>query len=818
MASALPILNSFFIARQDKEMTFERVVVVGPTDEELAEFAPALSELCSESPDDESGFPPSANFALDATTNLRTLLEQIWERFGWQGFAFYLVLPAEVDVAKQLPLPSVLEVGRWQSPDMPEDFQTKYADFEKLRIPKRLLRSNTSGALLLSGLLPPGGGVLAVCPDSELEATHSGELLRYYNECFREERRFDERFRDSLRDSLRESSQQFKIGIPEAKPGEMWTNQCIQLVPTYLLGWSMDGTPLTLACLAPSPRLHVHTRFFSTHSADQLRSADYVASLLKIVYGHAPRTEDDIVWERDDLMLSYDWHVHDRAREEVPLNHFAGYDRFPLLRMDEFCELHELAAWPSSTPEPKTCWMPLDGIHGGTLMLAAPEQGTAERVLRITCDDPAFLLSIFADQHVEARIDAHASGSLLEPRISARHIREFEVPWPNEEERRRILRQMDGIWRALDEAAHGREDLFGDFKGTLRQFYQMWEDSDHESICPPFTLVEFCMLQDHIRERMMRLTALLAGGVDLRSSPSTKPSILAIPYRKYELEQEIAERIKQLMVMSEVLVRYDLALMMSVLHQLGSPVALSDFSRFDETLKGKSGPGTGKFIPSLGHWVTFNVEARRRLMEIVKKRVPQSLAKLCNRITAISPEQLNGPLGRVVELRNRYHGHGLSSLGMSARTGVHEEIRALFQQLSSLLAYCEDYPTWFQEKVSPTQQNVTVTFRRLCGDNPLMDRVSRQFPLTQRPDTVDHEINLVCQDERLVMISLSPWLLFRSGPASGEPVVWLLDTERGNGKWAYKSPQSAASEELVINVNDDVEIVRAMRRCVRGGS
>lgn len=64
---------------------------------------------------------------------------------------------------------------------------------------------------------------------------------------------------------------------------------------------------------------------------------------------------------------------------------------------------------------------------------------------------------------------------------------------------------------------------------------------------------------------MRRLAAALTQVADLRPVPSAVPSILALPRRKYELETEIAERVNQLFMMGEGLIRYDLAILLSLL-------------------------------------------------------------------------------------------------------------------------------------------------------------------------------------------------------------------------------------------------------------
>ena len=313
--------------------------------------------------------PQPACLALDATTNLRTLGEHIWERFTYRGFAFYLIVPPDVDVAKQLPISSAVEVGRWQSPDMAEDFQTKYADFEKLRMPKRFVRANACGALLLAGLLPTNDNSVVVCPDAELEASRSGELLRWYHEQYGDEEHTRQRFRDEEQEG---SAEVTICWDPKAKPEELWTNRSVRLVPQFLWTWALDGTPLTVAFLGSFPRLMIHTRNFSKHSAGQLRVSEFVATLLKVVEGEAPRSENDVFGERDDLMLTYDWHVQERDREEIPLDQLVGYERFPLHRMDEICEIEELEDWTPESSETKTCWIPSTGDAAGGFCLRHP--------------------------------------------------------------------------------------------------------------------------------------------------------------------------------------------------------------------------------------------------------------------------------------------------------------------------------------------------------------------------------------------------------------------------------------------------------------
>ncbi|MEI8195407.1 MAG: hypothetical protein WCI73_05810, partial [Phycisphaerae bacterium] len=197
-------------------------------------------------------------------------------------------------------------------------------------------------------------------------------------------------------------------------------------------------------------------------------------------------------------------------------------------------------------------------------------------------------------------------------------------------------------------------------------------------------------------------------------------------------------------------------------------------------------------------------------------RLPESIISLVRRIASVSSVNLNKTMGELGSFRNRNLGHALGNPSASERLRMHDEARDLNGRLKNILSYCEENPIWYLERTTSNRKYKEFTFRKLCGDNPLSDRIPVQFPISQCPNLPDCEVFLVCQGERVEFLPMSPWLLYRSFPADSEPILWLLDREKGKGEWVYKSPQSKALEELVITPDRDADTVQLLRERVRG--
>lgn len=819
MRNVLPIIEAYFLARvkEETQESYGRFVVLGPTEEEIAAYAPKL-HAALQMKKQYSGDAPYAR-EIWPTTDLYAVLADCWKFFGDSSHAYYVILDEETDSRKQVKFPSSSD----GAPNGPDHRRTRKRNDSGAgpRIPEEIFSTADNSALLLAALLPTIGSTVICCPDEQLGSPGTRPLRTYLREQLWHHREIGTRFAMELRERTAKGLPWFdentKISDPDsAKEVEppFWQNSSVQLMPSFIWCWEVSGRPWSLVNLADIPPSFIHVRVFSPESAGLLYDADFVGNLIKVVEGQASRSEDDVFFERDDFWLTDDWHVHGRELRLLPMNMFIGYDDFPLRRMDEICsEIVEITGPAAGTREQDVLWMVLDGEDAGKISDVVSSEMTGRRCLKIRSDDDDFLYAIFLDQMVINRLIAEGTGAIhAGPILSARQIRELEVPWPNSDKRRELCKAMIPFPWDPDDIRAKANIVLEDIRFALAQLSELYEDSTGY-----VGLRQFGCTRQKLWQGVQNLKAILAPVAKADPEPRRIPSVLAIPARRYKLELEIAERIKQLFTMSEVLIRYDLALVMSILDRLKSSVALSHFPAYATTLK------NGTFIPAFGQWLDFNKNARARLKQLVDKgRIPKSLENLVNRIAKVSGAELENIAKPIIEMRNRFQGHSLSSLPMPERNQVHEKLFNLHNLLGVTLSYCHDYANFYQESSASGRKFRDLSFLRLCGDNPLLDRNTVQIPVDQCPQTNDGEVYLFINDERPELISLSPWLLYRPGQDASEATVWMLDKEKGVGKWVYKSPTGNGSNELTVSSVSGAalatlpEIVELARELVKG--
>ncbi|MEI8195676.1 MAG: hypothetical protein WCI73_07190, partial [Phycisphaerae bacterium] len=274
MKSVLPVIDAVFAARRELEYGQERlgrIAVLGPTLDELSVSAPQLYAFIQVKSDGDSDSPWPACFEIDGATDLRSLIEKCWECYGEIGLAsgIYVILPPGLDPVRQIKYPTPQEIGRNQYPEMPEDFQIKHADPDKLRVPRKYVTPTVSTTLLLLGLLPnTGGNNLIVIPDEELAPSGTVNMLQFYREASVRYHSEGSRSMSDMLDSgafseitrnldhtpepadqiseMRNLDQPFE---PADRMSGMWTDRSVCLIPNFLWSWKVAEVPVTLMCL-----------------------------------------------------------------------------------------------------------------------------------------------------------------------------------------------------------------------------------------------------------------------------------------------------------------------------------------------------------------------------------------------------------------------------------------------------------------------------------------------------------------------------------------------------------------------------------------
>ncbi len=233
----------------------------------------------------------------------------------------------------------------------------------------------------------------------------------------------------------------------------------------------------------------VHVRDITPRIAKNL-SADstHARALFDIATGSHVRGDDDSFIPLHDMAVKGYWGTDvDRF---VDIQHdFKMRLRGPLMTIEEACKsVTEIRDWSTGDELLDSIWCPLDGSSSGIPHRWAPNRDGATRAATIKCDsandhDIEYLGRCLTDGIVRVDIICRASGSLQEPIIRPRVLRETLIPWPTEEKRKRAIKEYDQLIRDAEHAEELAEALRDELK-TVHDRLELQTESNRWSLPP----------------------------------------------------------------------------------------------------------------------------------------------------------------------------------------------------------------------------------------------------------------------------------------------------------------------------------------------
>jgi len=797
--------------------------VIGPTRGELKKFAPTVLGFL----DDGSSEGASLHLPVDAADSLRRVAEihADWVCDYQSLWAHCIVLPEEVLA----------------------DWPTGQTVFDPAMIHR------LHPAIVLAGLVSmndPGPGILIGMCDSGLldnEGRRQRSLLA--REIFLAQQQ-DDLLQGNQRGFRRQaarnnSAAKLSAGSAQEASAELhktWTSPghglSLALCPRFVWAHQVEGANEFVSVLSASSRDHsgwsgrepgipraTHLRRLSAAMVHDLHAdPSAIENLARVATGLGDRTDDDRfvpIWE---LGPSGMWGAG--AAIDADLAGFRGIKAsrgYELKPLSSIACIEKADKWSPVETSSNTLWFVAEGKNVLRCLSSAticpdrrdsePQEGydarqkewleewSGSRLLSLSnCDDAEYLWLALADEILLENIRCRAAKSYWGPAVPPAVLAETLVPWPTNEERKRIV----------DLYRKSRDFVEGDIAGSLiQELHDRWDSNQHffaagnafsrvipRDLSDPEKYWPWAGMVEDARSLLAALERMLP----TRRSFSV-PAPIAIARKKLEIETNPGRRIRAALDLFRATLEFDAAIMLAILHKVG---AIS----VEEAWRKVSEDGARQDLQMAeGHKRMLAQEARRALKQVPMQGIDPSLATLAADARGIDDKSWLELSEKIVRIRNEAYGHGrqvpASIEQVFAREFVND-VEAFVKQVP----YLNQYQLIFLESREIRRDRTICQIRELVGDNGLFapNQIERA-----RGSQYDHfaegEVYLG-YSEPDGLLPLWPWVLFQPDKA-GPEVIWLFDGTKGNDA-VFKSVQSPG--EMKKDSEAGTEISRRVGR------
>lgn len=791
MRAALPLAYEYAQSVEPYLEFYPRLCVVGPTLEELNDFASELATRIEEPKDAEY---PNLHLPVEKTTDIRKSVEKQWiwgALRGGHAWINLIIVPPSANVGSKLP------------------------SFQRL-IPKSLI--GAAPGLLLAAVLDCGilhRGSIIVIPDDDLSADRSHAILRHFGECFLTHEAHSSadawyHIRNATKDrTATEIIEDFHSkGLPSRDElKENWCRPSQGLYPFFV--WCFDNVGNGMPAVTPTklrlsiaglvsqhhdmPHEAVHLRCVTpdlTHRIDGEASA--MSHLLQVAVGNAQRSEDDCFVPASELMVSGNWSAYLPDRSLTGFSFFARIRGYPIRRLGEVCESIELVEPPAPGQGGSSCvWLVPAGDRSRESFLNPPENLSATRLYRLETCDPKFLWRVLNDSTVHVELACRSYGSYIRPLVAISTLRNLRIPWPAEKQRLALCRAVEEhqhlAW-TLESASVYLADKIEEVKDAL--------DDDSR----PVAVWDVEGIWSSLSKPWQELDSILRETPGLeRGGDEVPPAPIAILEQRGRNATEQIERLSLMATLAETVVRYDSAILLATMNVLNPESLKSVFAKLD-LAKGRD------FKAAFGHWRCLQREARKTLANLIniESRPEDSLLGFAEVIARLTDEQFEKNCDELVEIRNDLaHGGAPTSHECSK---IIEDLQKRLTVMLRGLQYIFAHNLVYAESLCPERNGVTLRVKLLSHAPAEFERGA--ISSHRRDAFADLNMNEVCLEYTRpdYLISLYPWVHFATDENSGREAVWFLDKIIGD-QIHYRSPHVPTGSFVL---RDGVDTVREL--------
>ncbi|MFH0979965.1 MAG: hypothetical protein V2A79_00315 [Planctomycetota bacterium] len=256
---------------------------------------------------------------------------------------------------------------------------------------------------------------------------------------------------------------------------------------------------------------------------------------------------------------------------------------------------------------------------------------------------------------------------------------------------------------------------------------------------------------------------------------------MALLLRQLAAELPPAERLQLIFDLTDVLLKFHMAVLSCVLAQF-------EVQGVHEAFRQVKPDCTHDLRLTLGHWLALGRAARGLLQRALENNAKQELG-LRRFASMIVTENVEKGASVIVKARNQYSGHSYT-LSQGGYEEVSSELKPVIDRLVAALSYLSTGMWFFLESTQRQRRVLTHHIRPLVNDNPEITRTKIERPRPHPFESLqDREVYFEYDTDRV--ISLHPWIVFHPDPRTHREVVWLLDgAQIKSGRVLYKSPQT----------------------------
>lgn len=777
------------MAEPDEQPIRARVVILGPSAAEVARYAPQLY-----------GRFPSDDWLLfhrevDEETDLLALTE---EHNAWGDsigrFVTLICLPH----------------------DARGDALTGHRRWKETGVPVDLELTPTIGLLALDQFF----GIVAVgISDTEFIGPQHREVRRWLSNGILTDPRTSRRQRFLY---------QQRLGMTSAPcGGQRWVPEVV---------WHLDpqqegSSPATFALMHRSEldvspwgweghRLshfrRLHGGMFRDVVGDEARASD----LVHIALGKDSRTEDDVFVPSLQLVVADDWSVdvaEQRPHSFGALARLRGYHLKPVREIAAVIQDDDLLG--RGEDDAHSLWFVWRGHNPLTARTARPTEPTLQefgleedddefgrigreydyneavklwpetKALRVQCHSVGerdFLMHALNDATANVDLRCRAMGSSDAPIITKVVLGDLQVPWPNQEERRHLLAELDAHRRVANSTD---TEYLIEWAGELGHSVEWVKDmlnraGDVSVYCLDGLWLTVLDTFERIEESLQEIPAWHVMRAMVKPRPQEHichpPAPLAILRRRFRNEQESQAKLNFLVEIAEHAVKYDALLLLAVMAHLGRHLIANVFSSLPNGQR-------DDIRLSFGLWHQLGRKCRSYLSEVASEHVDPRLGRLWQAIRKVRPKQLDACVAPIIEQRNAgAKGHGTTAPETQRKFDC-QRLEPMVSKLLDRLDYVQRFSLIHADNVSHLRRRTSLRARLLEGDNEDFEVREFSFPPDVLREVGEGEVYLQAGAETPELLPLYPWVLFQPGVAD-RSVIWLFDGI-SDEKVVYRSPQ-----------------------------
>lgn len=719
-----------------------RMAIVGPDMDELKEFAPTIADAIN----DGAGESRWLHLPVGPDTDLERLIDTKY-RDGESNEVIFAISPDRLEQG---------DLGRL-SKRTPPQFR------------------NLDSPYLLLTLLMSGGGI-ALLPTDELEKDAHAPTRAAIASHLRTE--LDRRLSGSDRRALLYNPPPSKR--PVSISGE-WHVRPLFPKSIWRLPSSENGPAMAFVRLVHGNNFghgfgdFVHYRACTNDCLEQmLNSCDALRHLYDTSCGWGTRDEDDVLVPLEDALRSARWRF-----DQVPasLTESAVVRGLPTVPLSKLCVIGAETQVPDNpSAKENTLWLATSGGAAPSLITRNPKDTVAVRGVSLTIRgdgvDTVYLQRTLRDSYLMDVLRSRSLGSWDEPRVLRHTIASLVVPWPPRNDREKHLAD----WKAAHAAGQAiNSDNVKYFSDGLSDAVDALLDrlASPEFMppyLPPATVAEDVASWWQDLHQAMSSALSLAGA---QSSAAAPPIVLGYIRRRLANESNADRRVQHLITLADTMLKYDALILMALVRSI-APETIADMLR----RAWKSRYDRGDWRMTSGDWQQVRRAARRILGE--RRGGAGPFSPLVESVLMVDDRKVDQTLDEVIEIRNSAYAHMAAAPFDASVAALARALQDHLSEVAANLKYHNEFPLFapIGRRAGPKVTELDVVW--LTHDNPIMPKTTVSVDRGDAVDreTVDGEVGLAIGRFEAVL-SLHPFVIFRSSPLTNQPYVWMWDSIEG---------------------------------------